>query len=113
MRVIALLLLAGISALMPAVAQQPPTSKASVDVMGIKLGSASLLDVRGILQKVNPPLNISERKSALSGEMVGGRQVDIPNTDYVKELVGECKVREDCDRLTVGFSAPPNKGIAL
>lgn len=106
----------------------PNASNASPDILGIKLGISTLDDVRTILSKVTPRLSLTEYNQVLAGRSVEGRafskQIEVPNSKHVAQIEAvtqENKTaegcnnysRNNCEKIFVDFSSPPNKPVAL
>jgi hypothetical protein len=112
----------------------PPAAVAAPDVVGIKVGVASVGEVRQLLGDESRKLEVSEQRSDLRGHSKGphlpGNEDDpVPDDQYVSSMRGvtkafrrapDCNVtnigsleKGDCETITIDFSGPPGEGIVL
>lgn len=112
--------------------------KSSPDVLGIKVGVSKVADARGALGKVTPSLSVQEQYAQLSGQSSAGRAisqwVNVEDSKYLSQFIGTTQayknvgqacnadgitgnatlaLKGNCEQIKVGFSGPPNAGIAL
>jgi len=115
----------------------PPAAVAAPDVVGIKVGVASVGEVRQLLGQESRQLALSEQRSDLRGHSKGphlsakvGKDDPLPDDQYVssmravtaafRERAPDCNVtniglleKGDCETITIDFSGPPGEGIVL
>jgi hypothetical protein len=112
----------------------PPVATAAPDVVGIKVGVASVGEVWQLLGPESRKLAVSEQRSDLHGHSKGphlaGKEDPLPVDQYVSSMravteafrkrAPDCNVtniglleKGDCETITVDFSGPPGEGIAL
>lgn len=100
----------------------PTSSRATVDVFGIRLGIATLEDVRSTLSGQTPPFTIVEHPVQLTGNVTAGRGrlVDVPNGRYVRWVRAVARSSPtvicgtiDCETIEAGFATPPSRSTVL
>ena len=115
----------------------PPAAVAAPDVVGIKVGVASVGEVRQLLGQESRKLAVSEQRSDFHGHSKGPhlfrkdkKDDPVPDDQYVSSMravteafnnrAPDCNVtniglleKGDCETITVDFSGPPGEGIVL
>ena len=106
----------------------PAESKATVDVLGMKLGKSSAADIQAVLKGVTPQLAIAEQPGWLVVKVSkSGMKLDtrVPNSEYLNYISGttlpfrsQCQDagggRGNCEFIFVYFSLPPPApGVAV
>jgi hypothetical protein len=115
----------------------PLPAVAAPDVVGIKVGVASVSEVRDLLGQEARKLAVSEQRSDLHGRSKGphlsgkdAKDDPVPDDQYVSSMravtgvfrdrAPDCNVtniglleKGDCETITVDFSGPPGEGIVL
>jgi len=117
----------------PAPLPLPTESKAVVDVLGIRLGTMQLDEVRATLGKVTPALEQRDSTIQLMGQLTTGRGLsetkEVPNGKFVGFVEahtrgyaasmsrGPCgddrMTKGNCEEIHVHFSGPPDKHTAI
>jgi hypothetical protein len=112
----------------------PGAAVAAPDVVGIKVGVATVGEVREILGQEAQKLAVGEQRSALRGHPKADEEPPknpaLPEDAYISSVravteafrkrAPDCNVtniglleKGDCETITVDFSGPPGEGIAL
>lgn len=112
----------------------PAVAVAAPDVVGIKVGVASVGEVWQLLGQESRKLAVSEQRNDLrdhsKGAHLSQKDDPLPDDQYVssmravtkvfRERAPDCNVtniglleKGDCETITVDFSGPPGEGIAL
>jgi hypothetical protein len=111
---------------------KPSTNFYIPDILGIKLGVSTPLEVKAAIARQSPAFSIDESSAKLTGYISTGRTVptlvDVPNGKYVALInavarsanakLAHCDAhysnedKVDCERIEVWFAAPPNASTA-
>jgi hypothetical protein len=103
------------------------TDQKRLDILGIKLGVSTPLEVKAGIARQNPAFSIEGSLAKLTGLIRTGRIAptasDVPNGKYVASINAvvssskpvSCRpveIQVDCERIEVWFAAPPNAPTA-